>query len=529
MRNWPKSKRTIWQSLRIKTTRKIFQIVDKIEIPETKTLEKWKILNNLKSHAARELQPRDSNLIACPEAVKVELENIGLSDLFFPEEFESLQKGLNKLISKYTFSSMGISRDDLNAWFSNINNYTFESASTLYVGSILFSNKNDNEPIQFLHSAQICLKYIPSSFITLSASVKPSAKFIKGFNSIIKSTPISQSEILGIDFKHGFISLSIPSPWYTREAELEKLFLELNRSVVVLFRETFRAGLSRFGPLPSIEVISTNISLKEIPLRAHTSKASKEFLACSKFFHSLGYPSSLYRIYKDEEWWSLYEVYRNELFYKNFHSYQVLISLVDAKKIELFGEDKGSLVAAVFDKIHEFLHLLALEHFYETLRSLTIGIKNELEPNLSGLTQGKIKVKNLESGTMKMVVLNSLHFYHSRIWIGVDSAFFSHVMNRDIRSLYRKQHKSENSVLLIDDIKFNIENNKRFCEQQLSLLKLTYSQILSYKSTSLNYLLQQNTFLLSILVAILTVITIIPEDTRTTLAIKLWNWFINLL
>ena len=112
MRNWPKSKRTFWQSLRIKGTKKALEFAYGLKEP------KLKILDFLKTHAEYYLYPADYDLIACPSKLEVKLDKVCFSDLFFPEDFSKLQEGLNKLLSDYP-ANFGSDQKQLNENFRN--------------------------------------------------------------------------------------------------------------------------------------------------------------------------------------------------------------------------------------------------------------------------------------------------------------------------------------------------------------------------------------------------------------------------
>ncbi|MBW4490426.1 MAG: hypothetical protein KME12_21820 [Trichocoleus desertorum ATA4-8-CV12] len=523
MRNWPKSKRTIWQSLRIKATRRIFQFAEGIENP------KRKILKNLKDHATFNLHVHESELIACPENLEVSLNKIGFADLFFSEEFDSLQKGLNRLLTSYPYSSLEGNTENLNAWFNDIRKSASTNAASIYVGSILF-DKKARSLLKLVHSAQIWLHYLDSSFIILSIFVNPSTEFLSKFSQISKSIPYPQSEILGFSFRDGITASSRNPTQNVKQLEFEEIFLELNKSIVIFFRKTFNAGLSSFGPLPCIEVINFNVPLREIPEKPYLPKFPPKLRASCQFLRSLGYPFDQRLIYKSRSWWIFYEVSREKLLYENSSSYQVLMSLPDYKvlKSEASSDDKESMFGIISYRLHELFPLLALEHFYKVLKSMTIELKNELEPALKDQIKGRIHLRTLEVGISKMTRVNGFHFHNSRMGVGINEKFLLYFINRGAEGLSRKKHKEEGSVFLAEDVKYRIDQDKKFCEGQLSLLKLAYSQILSSKSLTLNYLLQRNTLILSIVVAVLTVITLLPENTRKILAIKLWNLLINL-
>jgi len=518
LRNWSKPKRTFWQLLRIKATKRVLQFADKLEDP------KIQFLKSLKLHAEHTLHPKDYELIACPENLEVLLDRIGFADLFFPEEFQKLQQGLINLFSNYG-SAFSTTKEDINKWFSDVYDSKFGNANTFYLRSLDFTRKTDDS-FRLLESASIHLKYIARSFIVLSIIVKPSEIFIKDFTALIRSVPSSQSEILSFNLRQGITSAKGISTWRVRQAELEEFFLEINKSIVLLFRTNFGVGLSLFGSLPCIEIIYTNISLQEIPEAQFLSNHSTDFLAAYRFFEALGYPYDPHSIYSECDWWKFYEVPRNEVFYQTSNSYQLLISSVDCKKIS--SPVKGGLQNSEFSistyTIYDLLSLLAIEHFYNVLERLVKELKSELELPLSNQIKGTINLNRFKSAISKMVRLNGFYFQHTRMWTSVNQDFFFDYLCSGANTLSRRKFSINDPGLLKDDKKGRINRMKLLCEEQLSLMKLSYEQILSYKNITLNYQLQKTTFKLTVAVTLLTIITLFPEEIR----LKIINHIIEL-
>lgn len=102
MRNWSKSKKTFWQSLRIKGTQKILEFAYNLNEPKLETLE------FLKTHAEYFLHPRNHNLIACPSNLEVKLDKVCFSDLFFSEDFHKLQPRISHKFCDHDLSKVYI-------------------------------------------------------------------------------------------------------------------------------------------------------------------------------------------------------------------------------------------------------------------------------------------------------------------------------------------------------------------------------------------------------------------------------------
>lgn len=558
MRNWSKPKRTPWQSLNVEATKTILRLADLTKCPYLQPPEfevhrdllvfwlKWylkiqktlplrpeelklwfKSLDRLVSRRTlhRHLRPSKGDLVEMPSGLEITLAKIGFSDLFFPEEFVKLQYGLNRMLSDYPSPLGSYDKNQLNEWFSSVQNSEYKAA-TINVGFLLFNNKGSALSKSF-QSANIQLKYIAPSYICLSALFKPSEKLTQKFNTLLKTIPCPQSEISGFGLRRGITSIKTTPALRTRKAELEKLFLEINKDVVLLFRQNLGVGLSQFGPLPCVEILSTNISLKEIPEDRYPQKASEALKACCSLWESLGYPFELSLIYSKADWWKLYEVRRSELFYQKSYSYQILVSLVDYEKPNYNQESHYSIEREVSYTTHGFLQPLALRHFYKVLESRILDLRTDLAPSLSNQTKGTINVRRLKSGISKMIKLNGLYFQHLRLSTAAKEKTSLNYLYRGVEAISRIKYHEDDSGLLRNDFKYSIDQARRNCEEQLNLLRLSYEQVLSYKTTISNYRIQQATFLLSIVVAILTVITIIPEKSRIGLIIDIWTWLNN--
>jgi len=272
------------------------------------------------------------------------------------------------------------------------------------------------------------------------------------------------------------------------------------------------------------------MTLREIPNVEHLVKTSKDFRACCNFLESLGYPLTLNWFYSDSNWWRFYATYRSKEFYQTTHSYQVMLSLFDYGRINScsYEESVKSATSKVSSKLRSILSLLAIENFYEVLEKKILDLKMELDLPLARQVKGEISLKRMEGAISKMVTLNGLYFQNLKIWSGIDEKFLWDYTSKGLSNIAREKQGEEDLGLLQEDIKYRINKVKASCESQLNLLRLSYEQILSYKTTTINYNLQNATFWLSIAVTLLTIVTVIPEDMRTALMLSTWLRLQNL-
>jgi len=504
-----------------------------LQFAESLKEPKLPFLRSLKRLAHYQLNVNTLDLIKCPANLEVELDAICFSDLFFPEDIENLQKGLSKLIANNP-SSITRDKDDLDEWFNSLANCKPGTISRHNV-TVIFK-ANAKPPLNLLKYAHFQIKYISQTLVILSAIIIPSDEFKIKFRNLIKSTPLPQHEILGVNFKYRVPYLSSSSPLHTRVAELEELFLSINKSVVHLFRDKFGSGLSYFGPLPCIEVIKTNISLREIPRKNEKYQEknnflkSDQFIACCNFFETLGYPFQDFFTYRNVNWWQFYQIHRSEAFYQKSFSYQILISKVDYDKTvenELYGSYYLTEFASMMSEIFDLLSLIALEHFYETLKNAVMDLKIELDPLLNKQRLGRISLGQLKKAFSKMSKLNSLHFQNFRIWSGLNEELLFSCLNTETVDVGRNDLSISGLVSFRDDVKHRIKSGRIFCEQQIDLLKLAYEQVLVNETTIINYNLQKSALFLSLVAAFLTIVTIIPEKKRDEIVRDLWEHLSN--
>jgi hypothetical protein len=258
MRNWPKSRRKKIQSARTTATKILFKWAKHIPNIEVKAVK------SIKEVAERHSLSRRPNQIKCPERLEINLAGLGISDVFFQEDFGNLKNGLNDLFKVYPAShSLGI--EDLNKWFEDISNIRTGTWMQKPNYTLDFRDGKKTGITQHLKYLSLTLHYCHPSIIILSGYATPSDQLRNKFFNLIKSNPPADIEITGFSLLKGITSYQSYSEHHTRQSELDELFLEVNRSIVSLFRGKFKSGLSQFGPLPMLEILDSNLDFREIP------------------------------------------------------------------------------------------------------------------------------------------------------------------------------------------------------------------------------------------------------------------------
>jgi hypothetical protein len=246
--------------------------------------------------------------------------------------------------------------------------------------------------------------------------------------------------------------------------------------------------------------------------------------AAHNFFQSLGYPCQSKQVYAIDDCTEIYEIKRNELYYQRSRLYQMIISTTD-----LMSQENDLVAPVDLERVfgsycfNELPFMLSLGHFYEVLKRMMLEIKSELDPTLGGQIRGRLKMKSLNTGLSKMAYLNGFAFHHSRIWAGIDEESLLDSIGRQLVRDFKKKGNRSDSESLFNSIKNRIDADKSFCDNQLSLLRIFYEQVLSSRTLSVNLWLQKATLWLSIVVTLLTIVTILPEEARESLLEKLVN------
>jgi hypothetical protein len=203
MQHWPNPKDKLIRSLRLEATKRILEIALK-----TKG-SKVELFKNLQSVAEMNLQPKDFELVICPDKLTIEPSIFGFSDIIFPEHFFRLQKELKQLISEYCspFSSPSVQKDEIDRWFESVYASQANDLYSLPIGTLVF-NKPKHNFLKLLKRADFHLTYISPSFIILSAVFEPSEIFNQKFVHLTQKSSQCQNEILGFSIKKGFTALS---------------------------------------------------------------------------------------------------------------------------------------------------------------------------------------------------------------------------------------------------------------------------------------------------------------------------------
>lgn len=251
MGNWPNYIKWRKQERNRKNSERFLSFIEKL--PDLNISR----LKYFKSVAQHRHEQRDHGAVKCPKGITVSPAFLTFYDLYFTEDFLALERGLINLlesgvkIEPYWRSPKDQIPELFQTWKTSPGRSSWN-----HIAYMTFERSSLN-PDTF-KALSIDLYQISPTCISLVISAFPNDGFKDRFRKIISE-----------EVQNTYIAkpLSIfTSQWRTdgilasqvRQNELEELFLDLNREVVLLLRDYIGCGWAATGPLPSIHCFSCN-------------------------------------------------------------------------------------------------------------------------------------------------------------------------------------------------------------------------------------------------------------------------------
>ena len=488
---------------------------------------KLKYLRKLKRIIKQSPSVHPINFIGIKEDLNIEIERIGLSDIFFKEEFYILERGLVNLIDRH-FSprqskDRALAQEELSLWFKTINkpvNYTYSSDH--YLGYI---DPHTDSDFKNLGSGYIYLKFISPSFVTLAAIFNTSDFFRQRFADCIHASHAGGIELSKFNPMKGELpAYEIKSPIYKLEEKVEELFSEVKESASYFFRKNLGIGLSSTGILPSFEILSCDFPLGEIP--EIPNDLYHDLADRFYFLRGLGYPVS-------SDWtevqkgYMAYETLRKRNINVHNLSYQLLLSISDLKATRHadinYGDPESIIESVIHEKVIKALNLLAIQFYFEHLHSKIMLTNKQLEPVLLG----KQKISgNLKNIVVKIKDLNEIHCRSLSIFSFQEESLLWFALDVPNNKYLSYKDQSEKKSILVN-LKLSIQKTRDLCEAKLSFLKTNYEQAASYQLIMINHKFQKIALLISIVTVILTFLAI-PKEFRVYFWYKLLSVIENI-
>ena len=271
MKNWPRYTKWRKQERLRKRSERLLDFAE--HLPD------WNIgsLQDLKFSAQVRHKRHDSMFVRCPPGITVTPAFLTFYDLYFTEDFNALEKGLIDLLASGVISQpvFHSPQDEipelLHMWRTSLGGGAWHR-----VGYTTFERYS--RPPQTFRALSVDLILISPTCINLVASAFPSDSFLGRFSALI-SSEVEHTTIVhqfGIFSRRWRSTNLLPSK--IRQNELEELFLDLNREVVILLREYIGRGWAAAGPLPSAHCFTYT----------HEPDVNLNDRSLSEFWRSLG-------------------------------------------------------------------------------------------------------------------------------------------------------------------------------------------------------------------------------------------------
>jgi hypothetical protein len=453
----------------------------------------------------------DIKILKAPDRLKVDIVQVGFSEIFFVEDFEQLQKGLNKLFKEFP-APVGTSNreEELNNWFEAISKAGPQSEYKI-LGNLSFKK---NDVSAYFSGISLALYYYSPSVIILTMRGHSSGALKKRFSSLIRSSNKSELVIKKFGFSSGRISTKVTPGIRMRKQQLDEFFMEVNQAAIQILSRHLNSVLPRYGSIPMIEILETNLDFRQIPKEGNYEhlQSSKEIESSLLFLESIGYPlGSRQTVYAREKWWFLHEISRKDKRCSNYIDYQIFVSETMFSD-EQTKNSSTSPTDKLRDKINAALLWTSLRQFYTHLNTRTASAKQVLESSFGTRKKG-FNRRNVSRSMSAILELNDLDFKHKIIQKMLDDHcdvlehFNAGAISRDL-------NEDPFKVLWVSDINSDLKRKGDSYEKQSSSLKIFYETLVSHETTLGNHELQSAANRLScvaVLLAFLSVILQIPS------------------
>lgn len=514
MMNWPQPELSLRKKIRLKISAWILD-----QARRRKKSERLP-LSSLQSLAENTWKSKD---LVCPDNINLMIRSIVFYDIYSVEEFDKLSDGLIRLYKRCQFPQGSLARHTESIHSKDISQWIQQAQ----VEMMSAGWRNGG----FLHLAgnycdhgNLYLANIGPSHISLTLIVSPTDHFQKKFHDIISSQP-SNDLVLGfratgfprfkmssyrIAWRTFGMRSSSTSPDYIRHRELDELMLSMNKEIVTLFRKYIRAGLSMYGPLPSIEILTTDETLRNLSARQLRKKTNEELSSLNlRFWNTIGFDALSFHPYF-WRWLIFYPAYRSQHY--SMHNYQILASRTDFRRSRDHKDEKEldeEILYHLRYRLPQICALLSVEALYRQLKRDIIAARNRLAPTISKPSIKRFAIGSFRRGTNWLARLNRLHFQQDRIWSELEHSRTRSALKERVRGGRRHAFQKGPRVDFVDDWSSFIETMKYSNDQQLTLVKSAYEDHFKLRQALTTNTLQIVAIALTILVILLSIISIL--------------------
>lgn len=429
-----------------------------------------------------------------PEGVEVELYEMTFIDLFFAEDFDKLKQGLRMMQQCYERGAYSMT-DDLDHWFSKIEVNEGSWHRYGYWPSVY----NQDERMSYAESISVELYALSPSMVCVAMRVKPSQKMKKEFNDLLSKNAKGVKKICRSNIHRDRWYLSESIPVNVRQRELEELFLQLNKQIVLLMRDFVNRGWSRIGPLPSIEMFILE-----------SGEFNKENY---DFWDSLGLSErSLWRYHKGG-----FTLFPQDEENVRYSKWKVLISRdkIESEVTSAYASIEDALDTISLGYVLYLPCLVALKKQWKELLKRVSNLRSELAP---ALVNPKSVIHRLAWRKMfnRALTVNQFSFEFSRLSSEVDNKSSFLFRSPELQEYEREKFSNnEDKNHLLDDQRFLLKKYAEKVGLQLRILEKNFNKRFSYALHTTNFWLA----CVGTMLTLIGILLALPDKWKT----PLWN------
>lgn len=462
-----------------------------------------------------------------PEGADIELERFLYGDLYPVEDFDELKFGMDQLFRAHESTFPTYRSERWHEWVEQRKDEV-GGVATSSVGYLDLS-----DACTFLKDCHVTAFGI-EGYVFLGLNFTPSEECRDEFEDLVTERSETTSILTLPNLFKPIFNLSLFS-WvryslgFRRESEsavlrreIDRFFLRCNREVADLLGSHIGSGLSPESPLPSLEIISTDIprnqllSYREEKRKENSSEQSLRH----QFWTSIGHRPPLINPWR-WEWGQLYRTRRSDE-YKS-RGYQMVVHRPDLVELEDYriddrepGEEAThfglALRAYLTDRTGRFGALLAIQEQFLRFRDRLVNLRNLLSPQLRNRSGIGLLLKVVRKGTEVLSDLNAVRFSQKRLWSQVEKRRVRGWLFGSLHGAKRSKRDSKETVDFVDDWSDEIETLRNENQSRLERIESAYDKLFSIVNARVTFLLQITVVGLTFLLLWLTFLMVLSRS-----------------
>ena len=463
MKNWPKYTKWRKEERKRKNSERFLSFIEHLPNWNIGNLQEFKITAKNRHEQSEHMNVR------CPQGIAVSPAFLTFYDLYFTEDFIALESGLINLLESSINCQpcLHSPQDEIPELFQTWKKSP-GGGSWHRIGHMTFE-RSPLHPDTF-KALSIDLFQISPTCISLAVSAFPSDSFQKRFSALI-SSEVQNTNIVNPSyiFSRQWQSRILLSS-KVRQNEIEELFLDVNREVVLFLRKYIGRGWAATGPLPSVHCFSYT----------HESGVDPKDKSYSEFWRSLGLMRIPSLNYSNGSGVDVIHPYSGDkgTFTK---PYRILVDSV-AYLTEARTQHYASPEMAMFYNLeHKFIHplvpLFALREQCLRLVNITSEHQNRLAPTITIKKNFLVRLWAIIQLMYIPPRLNSLRFTLARVTDSTVQRFLDHSATTDFR---RETRKDTDEGFLKADLRHEMEYLGNYVSEQLDILRNAYHDLWNF-------------------------------------------------